>query len=56
VIALWRKDRIKDEIGFSPDEGDALALTFAEPAEYFDQDDYEDYYQGPDGRSSIAGY
>jgi hypothetical protein len=56
VIALWRKDRIKEEIGFSPDEGDALALTFAEPAEYFDQDDEDDEYTGPDGRSSVAGY
>lgn len=28
---LWSKDRIKKEFGFSPDEGDALALTFAEP-------------------------
>jgi hypothetical protein len=29
--ALWKKDRIKSKYGFSPDEGDALALTFAEP-------------------------
>lgn len=28
---LWRKEKIKKELGFSPDEGDALALTFAEP-------------------------
>jgi hypothetical protein len=30
-IILWRKERIKREYGFSPDEGDALALTWAEP-------------------------
>ena len=28
---LWRKEKIKKELGFSPDDGDALALTFAEP-------------------------
>lgn len=28
---LWRKEKIKEELGYSPDEGDALALTFAEP-------------------------
>jgi hypothetical protein len=30
-ILLWKKERIKKEYGFSPDGGDALALTFAEP-------------------------
>jgi hypothetical protein len=30
-IILWKKDRIKKEYGFSPDDGDAIALTFAEP-------------------------
>ena len=28
---LWQKKKIKEKFGFSPDEGDALALTFAEP-------------------------
>ncbi len=28
---LWKKDRIKKEFGFSPDYGDAGALTFSEP-------------------------
>ena len=28
---LWSKDRIKAELGFSPDFGDAAGLTFAEP-------------------------
>lgn len=57
VIGLWPKERIKEELGFSPDEGDALALTFAEPAEYFEHDsDEDDEYRGNDGRSSVAGY
>jgi len=30
-IVLLSKDKIKAEFGFSPDEGDALALTFTEP-------------------------
>lgn len=30
-MALESKDRIKERIGFSPDLGDALALTFAHP-------------------------
>ena len=30
-VVLWRKEKIKKEYGFSPDDGDALALTFAEP-------------------------
>ena len=30
-IILWKKEKIKKEYGFSPDFGDALALTFAEP-------------------------
>jgi len=30
-IVLWKKEKIKKEYGFSPDEGDAFALTFAEP-------------------------
>ncbi len=28
---LWAKDKIKSEYGFSPDYGDAAALTFTEP-------------------------
>lgn len=28
---LWPKEKIKKEYGFSPDDGDALGLTFAEP-------------------------
>jgi hypothetical protein len=28
---LWAKDKIKSKYGFSPDYGDAGALTFSEP-------------------------
>jgi len=56
-IKLWPKDKIKAEIGFSPDEGDALALTFAEPAEYFDErEEFDDDGFDDMGRSSIGGY
>jgi hypothetical protein len=30
-IVLWKKDKIKKLHGFSPDDGDALVLTWAEP-------------------------
>lgn len=30
-VVLWRKEKIKKQYGFSPDDGDALGLTFAEP-------------------------
>jgi hypothetical protein len=30
-MVLWKKDKIKEKFGFSPDDGDAIALTFAEP-------------------------
>lgn len=30
-IVILPKEKIKKELGYSPDEGDALALTFAEP-------------------------
>jgi hypothetical protein len=30
-VILWRKEKIKEEYGFSPDFGDAGGLTFAEP-------------------------
>jgi len=28
---MWPKEKIKDKFGFSPDYGDAAALTFSEP-------------------------
>ena len=37
---LWPKSKIKEKLGFSPDIGDASALTFAEPVkEDYDIDD-----------------
>lgn len=39
---MWPKKKIKEKLGFSPDIGDAGALTFAEPVVEF-VDDYEDY-------------
>jgi len=35
---LWSKDKIKEKYGFSPDYGDAAALTFAEPVVKVEQD------------------
>jgi hypothetical protein len=32
-IVLWPKEKILEEYGFSPDEGDAVVLTFAEPVQ-----------------------
>lgn len=40
-IGLWRKERIKKEFGFSPDEGDALVLTFAEPVSLVAEEDID---------------
>jgi hypothetical protein len=37
---LWKKDKIKKEYGFSPDDGDALVLTFAEPV-HKEDDNFE---------------
>jgi len=43
-ICLHRKEKIKELYGFSPDEGDALAITHAEPVS-LDKDDYELNYK-----------
>lgn len=50
-IILWKKEKIKTEYGFSPDYGDALALTFAEPVNIEYADEEEDYgaYAGSSG-------
>jgi len=37
-IILHKKERIKRDFGYSPDLGDALALTFAEPVAEQDDD------------------
>jgi len=47
-IKLLSKDQIKQELGFSPDEGDAAALTFAEPIVII-QDVQSVYNQGNHG-------
>lgn len=54
-LILEPKDKIRERLGFSPDLGDAAALTFAlpiAPAQYEeDEDDYDDR-----GRSGTTGY
>lgn len=51
---LEEKEKTKERAGLSPDMGDALALTFAEPvAEY---EDYEPATARQQGRSSRTGY
>lgn len=45
-IVLWKKDKIKKEYGFSPDDGDALALTFAEPVNKTTKLDINDCFGG----------
>ena len=56
-IVLWAKDKIKAECGFSPDEGDALALTFAEPPGFFDRmEEMYDEVADESGRSAVGGY
>jgi hypothetical protein len=51
-LVLEPKDSIRERLGFSPDLGDAAALTFAIPiaasADFEEADDY--------GRSSVTGY
>ncbi len=49
-IVLWRKEKIKKEYGFSPDFGDAGALTFAEPVtNYGGSNDIEQQQPDSDG-------
>lgn len=56
-IVLWPKDKIKEECGFSPDEGDALALTFAEPPSFLDRmEELYDEVADESGRSAVGGY
>ena len=53
-LLLEPKDKIRKRLGFSPDLGDAAALTFAVPvAEY--QDDGESLGR-PKGSDSVTGY
>ena len=53
---LEKKDETKKRLGESPDDSDALGLTFAEPvAKLDDEDDWE--YDAPEtGRATFSGY
>lgn len=49
------KDQTKDRLGYSPDDGDGLALTFARPVAI--ARDYDNEYNSFDnGRSETTGY
>lgn len=51
-LVLEPKDSIRERLGFSPDLGDAAALTFAVPiAANVGFDEYDDH-----GRNSVTGY
>ena len=53
-LIIEPKDKIRERLGFSPDLGDAAALTFAMPiAARYDDDEDEDR---DDGRNRTTGY
>jgi len=54
-IILEKKEDIKKRTGKSPDAGDALALTFAEPVRVI-EDVYEDYSLPTDTCDGVTGY
>ena len=47
-IVLKPKEKIKEELGYSPDEGDAAALTFAEPVVLETWDGFDDFVPNAD--------
>lgn len=51
-LTLESKDKIRERLGFSPDLGDAAALTFAVPVFEAPIEDED----GPSGGSSVTGY
>lgn len=51
---LTKKDKMKADLGYSPDDGDALALTFAEPVVVYDDDYGRKFDEG--GRDMETGY
>ena len=56
-LQLEAKDKIKERLTFSPDLGDASALTFGVDVSVIQDDDDEDPRQfGAGGRSSSTGY
>jgi hypothetical protein len=54
-LILEDKDHIRERVGFSPDLGDAAALTFAVPIAP-DYGTYEEEDTDARGRSSVTGY
>jgi len=53
---LEPKDDVKARIGRSPDGGDALALTFAEPVSNEVDSYWEDNFDNKEGRNKRGGY
>lgn len=53
-LVLESKDSIRERFGFSPDLGDAAALTFAVPVAGHVGIDHD--YSRADGRSAVTGY
>jgi hypothetical protein len=55
-LQLESKDDMRSRGVRSPDEWDAVALTFAEPVFMYEDDDYQDYDNRNQSRSSTTGY
>lgn len=56
-LQLEAKDKIKERLTFSPDLGDASALTFGVDVSVIQDDDEDDpRHFGDGGRSSSTGY
>lgn len=55
-LQLESKDDMRSRGVRSPDEWDAVALTFAEPVFMYEDDDYDDYDNAAQSRSSTTGY
>ncbi len=55
-LLLESKEHIKERLGFSPDGGDAAALTFAFPVGAYDEFDEPGYDFDEIQRNSVTGY
>jgi hypothetical protein len=59
-LLLEAKEHIKERLGFSPDGGDAAALTFAFPVGAFDEahwgGTYDDWSNADHDRNPVSGY
>lgn len=53
-LILESKEKIKERVGFSPDLGDAAALTFAIPVYRGEDEDYEEHDYGPNPRTGYS--